>query len=41
VHRTALAPAIASLFAQEFGKHTLYRRALGEAVSVPPVVLVI
>src|ERR1700678_2800730 len=34
VHRTALSAAVSSFFSQQFRKHQLRRRALGEAVTV-------
>jgi hypothetical protein len=37
VHRPALAPAIARLFAEQFGKHAVILGALGQAVSVAAV----
>ena len=35
MHRTALAFAVARFFAEQFGKHAVQRRSLGDAVSVP------
>src|SRR4029077_3906241 len=37
VHRSALAPAVAGFFAQKLRKHPVWRRPLGQAMTVPTV----